>query len=144
MKYFIFKSSWITPWGTLPYVDDWDAGADLFLFKFSYYRLNHLGNRLPDDKGEYHVSVLAKNMEDAIEFVEGRLGNKIHVSSYSDKIPVNFIADANFQRVYQEKLKAWQIEEALVKKKFDLRKHMDKGIVEEPKKGSGRMVLPTF
>ena len=114
---------------------------NLYLFRFTYVRLNRLGNRLPDDPQEYDISILGRSLENCIDYVQKRLGQPIHIIENKDKIAVQFCADPDFSKQLQQWIAKYSEEKALAEKRFNLHKHMTKGTVEEPKSQAGTIDL---
>lgn len=116
----------------------------IFLFRLKYIRVNKLGNRLPGD-AEWSISILGKDLESVVSYIEKRVGHKIAILEYQDQLEVHACADPDFSHQLKEWIEKYNQEKALAEKKFDLRKHMTKSTVESDKsKPAGEIVLSAW
>lgn len=119
-------------------VADYD---NLHLIMFKYVRTNAQGIQLKDDMSEYRVNVVAKSLKAAAQYIATRLGKDAHIriTETSGSHNIDFIADNDIKIMIDERLRAEELDLALLQNKIDIAKAVEKGTVEKAKHIKGQL-----
>lgn len=105
----------------------------LKLFQFKYAVVEQKGKKLDPFENEYRISIIAQSIKAAATYICDRLGKnaKISITETSNTIGIDAIADTDLKVMIDTRLENEKIELALLEKKLDLHKAVEKGEVVE-------------
>jgi hypothetical protein len=115
---------------------------NLNLYKIRYVKLNKYGNRDKDDSQEYSVHILAKDLDNAMDYISKRVGCPVHLTEFGDEIAVHAIAHPDYSRDLAQWKNSHDLEQQLARQKFDFYKLQNSTVEEKPSaKDAGSITL---